>query len=92
MKAKFEMKVPPGKTEAIEYIEISGHEPKDVMHRAATQADRERYPSAYAEFKGGAVAPVESASALTQAEPPAEAKPEAKPESDGFFRSSKGKK
>jgi hypothetical protein len=53
------MRVPPGETEAVEYVAIPAD--KDVINRRATDKDRHLYADAYAAFlKAKAPAPVDS--------------------------------
>jgi hypothetical protein len=50
-----EKRLKAGKPVELEYVEITGMGTgSDVIHRAATDEDREKYKAAYAEFKAGA--------------------------------------
>lgn len=68
----------------VEYVCITGHDGSDAVHRAATDADRERFSAAYRAFKTPPASAPPSAP-VAEAAPPEEhavavAELEAKPE------------
>ncbi len=52
MNIRFFMQTPPDGDAPVEYIEFTGHNGKDVVHRRARANDRERWEEEYAVFNG----------------------------------------
>lgn len=79
MDAKFSMHAPPGAKDPVEYVEIAMEGgSKDVVHRPATDEDRQKYSGAYTAFKAGAAksGPTAVPTAASAEESKAEGKPD----------------